>query len=292
MTDERPPGPSDDLDETDVDPTASADDEPDDAAWSSFARGQEPSAEAEDTDHAEARPSGEGIEYELDAWARESRDMLRSLLLGANVPHAWEGGRLVVPEALEEAVDQLVEQVELTTLPTLDPDLEQVAFTVEDMVEAHLDRLQDALEEEGIAFEFNVDGELVVEAPTAERVEELLEVVEFPDALDLDDAGEGDDDDDDDDLVDIDAGDVLGGLFIAADRLARHPTDPEGVLGVAEGAETVEGARRPYGFDKDLWERIVGQSRGLGDLLRDDAATDDDIVEAAGSLRDLLRQYV
>lgn len=243
------------------------------------------------------------IEYELDEWAAESRVMLDQLLVGASIPHAWEGGRLVVPEAVEQDVDALVEQVEVTTLPTLDPDAEKVAFTLDEWRDDQYEALMAELDDQAIPYEFDINHDLIVLAEDGDRVEALLDAVEFPDALAVDDEGgdrsaelpEGDGDGDAaaiDEGHDIDPDAVLGGLFVGCDRLVHDARDHKGVIAVAEHAADVLGARAPYGFPPAPWAAIRQGAQHILDLLESDTATDDEVQEAATELRATLRPYV
>ena len=57
---------------------------------------------------------GEWLAYEFHEWSLESRVMLAQLLTADKVVHSWQGTTLMVHESLEEAVDNLVEEVEET----------------------------------------------------------------------------------------------------------------------------------------------------------------------------------
>ncbi|HEX2038796.1 MAG TPA: RDD family protein [Acidimicrobiales bacterium] len=69
-----------------------------------------PTPARDDRDHGE-------LEYDLDEWPHDRRAALELLLLGADVPHAWEGTHLVVGRAREREVDALVEQLEGEPVP-------------------------------------------------------------------------------------------------------------------------------------------------------------------------------
>ena len=133
-----------------------------------------------------------------------------------------------------------------------------------------------------------------------ERVEGLLDGIEFPDALDADaDWEDGEDDDaaagDGEDELDEDrpeSADLLSDLFVAADRLAHRATDAEGVLTVVDAAGVAPRVPLPYGFARPVWEGIVSQAVGLKALLEDNTSTDDQIEDAARDLRDTLRPLV
>lgn len=245
-------------------------------------------------DHLEASDAEGQVSYELHEWAAESRVMLESLLEAAGIRRAWSGTDLIVPAAFETQVDGLVDQVEVTTLPTLDPDLPKVAYDIDDWSDEQQTLLMHALDEVAIGYEFDVEGALVVLEENEERVEAILDEIEFPDALEIDDE-DGDDEDDAGGVTSIDgveAADVMSDLFVAADRLRRNARDAEGVLTLVERAGIAGRLRLPYGFSRASWNDIVVQATTVKDLLEGDDADDETICEHAQVLRDTLRQYV
>jgi hypothetical protein len=215
----------------------------------------------------------------------------------------------------------------VTALPTLDPDADKVAYDVSDWNDGMLGQLQGLLEEEGIPFEFDQDGDVVTLADHEARIEELMDTIEFPDALPIDDgapeaaastrsgadgddgaASDGDEDQDDDgedgddegtDAGGIDAGDggleaadVLSELFVAADRLMHKARDHDGVLSLVASAEEAEQLRVPYGFSPASWRDIIAMVGEVRAALEDDDAKDEDIEERARDLRNTLREFV
>jgi hypothetical protein len=252
-------------------------------------------------DHLEPSADGDGtaggqIQYELHEWAVESRVMLEQLLESAGIRHAWSGTDLIVAEATEARVDALIDQVEVTTLPTLDPDLPKLAYDIEDWSDEQQTLLMHALDEVAIAYEFDLDGALVVLEENEERVELILDKIEFPDALPVDDeeeAADGEDDAGGSDSVDgLEAAEVMSDLFVASDRLQRNARDAEGVLTLVARADVARRLRLPYGFSTAVWSDIVGQAATVKELLEGDEADDETIEEHAKVLRDTLRQYV
>ena len=85
------------------------------------------SLEPEGKDQVEETAAAE-IEYELHEWAGETRLVLDQLLLLKEVPHVWQGATLVVREEDEQATDQLIEEAESTSLPTLESDAETIEY--------------------------------------------------------------------------------------------------------------------------------------------------------------------
>jgi len=270
------------------------------------------------SDHLDPTADGAGegaggqVQYELHEWAVESRVMLEQLLESGGIRHAWSGTDLIVSAAVEARVDALVDQVEVTTLPTLDPDLPKLAYDIDDWSDEQQTLLMHALDEVAIAYEFDLDGALVVLEENEERVEIILDKIEFPDALPVDDGldddgtdhgdeadgGERDEDDDDEDeeradSVDgLEAAEVMSDLFVASDRLLRNARDAEGVLTLVARADVARRMRLPYGFSRAVWTDIVGQAATVKGMLEGDDADDETIEEHAKLLRDTLRQYV
>jgi hypothetical protein len=239
------------------------------------------------------------IEYELHEWAGQSRSMLEQLLEAEAIPRVWEGTDLVVPAAFEARVDALLEQVEVTEQPSLDPDAPKVAYDIDDWSDAAQTELIRALDEREVAYEFAVDGALVVLEEDEEVVEAILDAIEFPD----DDGEEGDEEDEDEDDGEEDdddaeaydgpeAMDVISDLFVAADRLMHSATDAEAVLSMVERADDAARMPLPYGFDKAVWRTITDQAAGLKDALEGDDTADETIEGQARDLRATLRSYV
>ncbi len=255
------------------------------------------------------------IEYALDDWAVESRQMLRQLLLGAEVPHVWEGGRLVVPEPFESVTDDLVDEVASTFAGTIDdPDVPRVAFDVADFDPELVDELVAALDTAGVGWLIDAAGDLVVAEADADVEDDEVERLEFPHALPVADSADAGSDGPgtggghplgadaregaaggaavDADLPEIDPDRVLGGLFVAADRLSRSATDPAGVLDTVSLAGELAAGAPPFGFDSNSWELITTEVGTLVSLLEDADAADEDIETAAAGVRDRLRHWV
>lgn len=249
------------------------------------------------------------VTYELHEWAVESRVMLESLLTGQNVPHVWEGTDLQVPAAFENVTDGLIDQVEVTAEPNLDPDAPKVAYELGDWDDQQQTELIQALDAKGVPYDFDVDGSLVVleaDDPLVEAVFDELtggsdggdeddeESDEAPAADRRDDEDDEDEEDelDDDGAEDLDAQVVMSDLFVAADRLRKKAADHQGILAMVERAGDAERMRLPFGFDRGDWDQIVSQATTLRDLIEDDDSADDDIQAHATILRSTLRPFV
>ncbi len=75
------------------------------------------------TPAAELRGGEPLTEYELEGWSVADRQILTESLIAARIPHRWEDATLLVPTPAEEAVDELLDEVEggeIVTMPTGD----------------------------------------------------------------------------------------------------------------------------------------------------------------------------
>jgi hypothetical protein len=234
--------------------------------------------------------AGEGyVVYELHRWAREARTMVQQLLDGADLPYAWEGTDLVVPGAFEAQVDELVAHADAAAEPVLDPDADKLVYELGDWSDEEITRFASELDDAGIKFDFDSEGNLVGLADDEERIDGILDAMEFPDTP----RSDGDDDDEDDEDGDgLEAQNVLTALFLSADRLRRHAADPDGVLGLVRAAAQARSLRLPFGFEPKVWDDIVGRSDTLAAAIEGDDASDEDIESQAEALRALLATLV
>ena len=120
------------------------------------------SLEPEGKDQLEETAAAE-IEYELHEWAGETRLVLDQLLLLKEVPHVWQGATLVVREEDEELVDQLIEEAETTSLPTLAPEVEKIEYDTSGWSDSEQASFSALLVRLGVPHEFVSGGGLLVE---------------------------------------------------------------------------------------------------------------------------------
>lgn len=155
---------------------------------------------------------------------------------------------------------------------------DEVGYDLDDWGPADREALTAALRAERIAHEWREE-EVVVPERWADLVEELIDAIDHPDALDLDDDdGDG-------------GAELLGNLYVAADVLSGDPTSSGAVIELLELAPTVADQRPPYGVDGSAWAAIVEQVGALAVLLEADA-DGDEVQAAAGDVRSLLRPLV
>ena len=214
---------------------------------------------------------------ELSHWSTDSRRMLAGLLEARSIPSAWQGGELTTPTAEQDHVDRLLADVEHASEPRLDGDASK---TVYEVAEWPLDAqaiLASKLAEQGVAHEWDVEGDLVVHEADEDAVDAIFDGIEV--------AEPSDDDGDsaaDEDLPD--AQQVLTELFLSTGRLRRNPHDAEGVLGLLPAAEQAARIHLPFGFEPLVWRDLVGRVTELSDALEDDSNDDDE------GIKDLARQ--
>jgi hypothetical protein len=235
---------------------------------------------------------GEQIAYEYDDLDAEARFAIDRVLASAGIVHAWEDTTLVVAPYDEDEVDRLLDaaadEVEGgggdVDEALLDDDAEQVIYDLEDWDSDRRTELDGRLEAEGIAHAFDETGDLVVLATDEERVDTIVDEIEFPDQLPADDAG----------ADGLDAVETVGNLFVATDRLVHDPGDPEGTLAAVDATRAMATMSTPFGFSPPVWTELVAKAEELRKLLETEAEiVDDDAVhEAATGLRTALRPYV
>jgi hypothetical protein len=220
------------------------------------------------------------IVYELDDWSDRDRAVLRDRLETLGVPHTWEGVTLVVAAADDAWVERIMDQVEDDLSVALDPDAPQIAYDLSGWDVDNRERLFAALEDEALPFGVDED-ELFVHERDEARVDEMIEGIVTP--------AEGDD------LPAPPAEtapQVMGDLFVAADRLVHDPEDHEGTLSLIDAIRAASPVAPPYGMDKVWWEGVLGHADELVALLDSPSRDDEAISERATALRDGLRPYV
>lgn len=157
-------------------------------------------------------------------------------------------------------------------------DVEQVAYTLDDWTPDQRSTLARTLREEGVAARWEAE-EVVVAEADADLVEELIEEIDAPDALDEEEDG-GDE-----------AADALSALYVTSDVLVHDPGSSAAVVELLQLAEAAAALSLPYGLDGDQWRGILGRADELADLLGADAA-EDEVIAAARTLRDAVRPLV
>lgn len=228
---------------------------------------------------------GDQVAYDLEAWDPDDRVLVDRLLTSEAIPHAWEVATLVVRREDEGRVDRLLDDLDTgddEELVDLDPDRPQLEYELEGWTDEQRRELDAVLDEHRVTHAWDEETSvLVVYEDDEERVEALLDAVEYPDALDEDGAG-------DDGTA---AQDVMSALFVAADRLLHDPGDADGVLEAVAAADRAAALPTPFGFADEDWAAVLGEADELKQALEGDA-DDEMVVERATALRTTLRRYV
>ncbi len=134
----------------------------------------------------------------------------------------------------------------------------------------------------GIAYSWDGD-ELWVAEAAEDQVDELMDRIEFPDALEA-----VDDDGGDDEAVYA----VMSDLYVAADRLAGAD-----LLDVAAAAELAQAASAalavppPYGVAPAQWQQVQQLAEGVVAAIEGEA-DDDTVRRDVAALRGLLHRLV
>ena len=231
----------------------------------------------------------EQVAYEFDELEAHARLVIDELFWSNGVAHAWDGTSLIVRPEDEEEADRLIDEADRDAF--LDSDAEQVSYDLGDWDDARRGQLTEVLVASSIEHAWDEHGELVVLEDDEERVDAIVDAIEFPDGLEVDEAKE--------EAAEevlaadgLDPQDVLSELFVSADRLMHDPLDHEGVLSLVDGARLAETLPLPYGFAPPVWNDLVTQAQNLRAALEKDDVDDEAIIEQATKLRATLRNYV
>jgi hypothetical protein len=230
--------------------------------------------------------------YDLDELEPKDRFDLDRRLAARGVAHSWDGDSLIIREADEAVTDPIIDEV--SDAAGLGEDDTVGAYDLHDWSEEKRDQLTTALESADIPFDWDEEtNDLLVNSDDEERVESIIDAIEFPDQLPIDEGEEqaaaaGGGEAGGDGLA---AQEAMSELFVAADRLMHDPEDHEGVLAAVDAARWAEALPLPFGFMPAVWKDLVGQAKQLRQALEGDA-DDDEIIDRATNLRNLLRQYV
>jgi hypothetical protein len=228
------------------------------------------------------------VHYNLTGWSLDQRAELAETLAERGVPHVWEGEELVVPEQIEEAVDDLFDQLEREIgpfpVPLLDDDGDEdgvrpdvTEFGLDEWPFGDIEVLKQSLAEAEIPHRW--EGRTLLVAADAEHVvDDLLDAIEAGEVASLDEDAEAPDG-------------ALHDLYIAADRLCRDATDAGSRTTVLALATQLSPAAPPFGLAGRAWGLIVERTHAL-ETIFDDGAEPDAIKAAADELRGACRPYV
>jgi hypothetical protein len=234
-------------------------------------------------------PDAASVHYDLSRWTFDQRAEVAATFADEEIPHAWDGDEVVVPEELEARVDELFAELEVRLGIDADAEVVERGFdeaggiTEYDLSElAPGDRaaLAAALVDARVPHRWNVAS---LEVPTAaeEAVEEIMDRVDAGDVTVLDDS------ESDERTV------GLAELFGLADRLRRDPLDPEGLRMLVGALDEIEPDRPPYGTQLALWRRAYELADRLADFLAGGDEPDElAAITTAEQLHELLADQV
>ena len=233
--------------------------------------------------------SGDGdVVYDLDDWSELERQAVTDRLHEAAIPHAWDGTELQVAAEDEAPVENILDLVEGESADRedeadqsepLDATRDQVAYDLADWDDHQVDELVDQLTAAGIAYAWD-EAEIYVYADDEEAADEVFDQVSEAAG-----AATGDDDG-------MAGAELMGGLFVAADRLQHDGEDHEGVIAILEASKAIEGSKPPYGVGAADWKHLVEQVVSLSDLLLEDTIDEEAVTTQARDLRTSLRPFV
>lgn len=211
----------------------------------------------------EACPGDGTVRLTLPGWGNQLKVTLDGMLQRSDIPHVWEAGDLVVPEAVRARVADLLDAVEGRSLEALDAgdggDEERIALEIEGLEPEHLDALDGRLLASSIRHAWSDDGDLVIAASDEPDVLAMIDAVFSDDQL------EGDD---------IDVAARLTDLYVAVDRLESRIGDERAESAYEAAVERVRHLPVPYGFDGAAWSDLVGRAIEL--IASDDEPADDE----------------
>ncbi|MEA3019195.1 MAG: hypothetical protein QOI47_719 [Actinomycetota bacterium] len=172
----------------------------------------------------------------------------------------------------------LADQADAPAAVHLDPSDDEIGYDLDDWEPELRGELVASLVAHRIAHRWE-EGELVVRDRDADVVEPLIDEIDSPDALDVED--------DDDDA----AAELLSSLYVAADVLASDHANPGAVLDLVDAEAEAQDLDAPYGVAPATWDEVRRRASALCALL-DDGADELDIRHTARDLRDLLHPLV
>jgi hypothetical protein len=223
------------------------------------------------------------VHYNLTGWSFEQRAELAETLAERGVPHVWEGDELVVPEAIESAVDDLFDELEREIgpfpVPLLDDEEGEgvTEFDLADWQRADVELLQTSLNEAEIPHRW--EGRTLVVARDAEHtVDDLLDAIEAGEVASLDEEATAPDG-------------ALNDLYVNADRLTRDPTDNTSRKAVLRLVPQLSADAPPFGLAVRSWAVIVGHATALHQLL-DEGDEPVVVSKAAEELRTVCRPFI
>lgn len=231
-------------------------------------------------------PDAVKVHYDVTAWSFDQRAELSAALAEAELPHAWDGDEVVVPEEVEAAVDALFDELEAALGPfavVLDADADATEFGLDEWSPDDRTVLTDALIAAEIPHRWEATT-VFVARDAEDAVDDLLDAIEAGELLSSDESDAAPDG-------------ALGTMFVAADRLAKDPIDAGARAELVELFARLDPSAPPYGVSPRPWAAAVRAVGTIVGLVEADAgsaigAVDSEVIGAAQDLRALVRPYV
>ncbi|MEO5900564.1 MAG: hypothetical protein ABIR68_10615 [Ilumatobacteraceae bacterium] len=256
-------------------------------------------------------PDATRVHYDLSGWSFDQQAELASDLAEAEIPHAWDGAELLVPEEFEVAADTAVALVE----ERLGIDDEAADAVEVDSAPQPIELADDTVTTEYDLTEWSDDerhtvGTLLVRQhlPFMWNEHVLLVATEHEDSVEaiLDGVESGEtevepviDVTDEADALPAEPGaerlpfETLTTFFLAGERLQKHPLDADGLQLLLKALDVAEPTNPPYGVERPLWTRTCELADELADALTEEDEPDEETAaEVAAELHDLLRPFV
>lgn len=218
------------------------------------------------------------VHYDLSSWDLEQRAELSAALADEEIAHAWGDDEIVVPEELEERVDELFARLEdeLGPFPVpLAADEAAVEYGLDEWPQDDRETLTAALVDGAIAHRWE-GTTLFVAAESEQTVDALLDAIEAGTLTAGAPAPEN----------------ALSRLFAAADRLAKSADDRVGRDEVTDLVAVLDGTLPPYGVEKRTWAQIIDATSLLAQRANAAEPSSSDVIGAAQQLRSLVREFV
>ena len=260
-------------------------------------------------------PDEPRVYYDLSEWDFEQQAELASSLAEVDIPHAWDGTELMVPEAFEAATDEVFATVEerlnimgrgvpesseygldrveivegddsaqageVTEVVLIGDDTQLTEYDLADWETLERNLVTDSLDASGIAYRWENDV-LLVPTTDEESVDAILDEIESGDVIPVINDGA--------DEVPFES---LNSFFLAGERLRKHPRDAEGLERLLEALKIADPNRPPRGVELRVWRRSCELAEQLADALTSEESADFDQVEPlAEALHDHLRPLI
>lgn len=206
----------------------------------------------------------EQLVYDLHEWSWEARSLMASFMFAEELIHGWQGASLVVREADEEKVDELVARVNEAGMPSLDPSEPQMEYEIDDLTDEQTSALTSLLTQAGIPYEFNMDGNLVFHEKDESKVEEVVDqwVETETESGGAGEFGEG--------LPSVHVPELLGTLYDMSGRLIQNIGDVRATDDLVMSVERLYQLELPYGFTREDWRKVREVSAELSKMLLGD----------------------